>query len=88
MNQIPGPGYGPLEGAVENHGIQSIGTDGRPANTCATCRWAMPLSPGHAIICGEKWRHLKWNDAVPLTSKDEGCDKHERLSSTESPKEK
>jgi hypothetical protein len=29
----PGPGYGPLEGAVENHGTQSIGTDGRPADS-------------------------------------------------------
>lgn len=32
-NVIPGPGYGPLEGAVENHGTQIIGSAGRPANS-------------------------------------------------------
>ena len=38
----------------------------------------MPLSPGHAAICGEQWRHLKWNDAVPLVDKEHGgCEKHE-----------
>lgn len=44
--------------------------------TCKTCSWAVPLSPGHAIICGEKWRHCEWNDAVPLTSADETCEHH------------
>lgn len=45
---------------------------------CRTCKWFMPLSPGHAAICGERWQHLKWNDAVPLVSKDHGgCEKHE-----------
>lgn len=77
MSQIPGPGYGPLEGAVENHGTQSIGVAGRPANTCATCNWAMPIAPGYAIVCGEKWRRLEWHEAAPLTSAGEVCDKHE-----------
>lgn len=45
--------------------------------TCATCAWFMPLSPGHAAICGEKWQHLEWYDAMPLTSAAETCDKHE-----------
>jgi hypothetical protein len=76
-NTIPGPGHGPLEGAVETHGTQAIGPAGRPANTCATCSWFYALSPGHAAICGEKWRHLPWHAAVPLTSADETCDKHE-----------
>lgn len=31
-NVIPGPGYGPLEGAVETHGTQATGLAGRPAN--------------------------------------------------------
>ena len=45
--------------------------------TCETCKFFAPLSPGHAAICFEKWRHLKWNDAVPLTAKDNSCEKHE-----------
>lgn len=72
-NTIPAPGCGALEGAVENHGIQSIGADGRPANTCARCKWFAPLSPGHAAICFEKWRGLPWNAAVPLTTADDTC---------------
>jgi len=73
MSEIPGPGYGPLEGAVENHGTQSTGTDGRPANTCATCCHFAPLKPGHAAICFERWRGLPWNAAVPLTRPEDTC---------------
>lgn len=76
MKEIPGPGFGPLEGAVENHGMQAIGSAGRPANTCASCRHFAPLSPGHAAICFMKWRGLPWNAAVPLTTADGYCDKH------------
>lgn len=32
-SEIPGPGFGPLEGAVENHGTQVMGSAGRPANS-------------------------------------------------------
>ncbi len=78
QNQIPGPGYGPLEGAVENHGTQAAGLAGRPANTCATCKSFAPLSPGHAAICFERWRGLPWHAAVPLTTADDSCEKHER----------
>ena len=45
---------------------------------CETCTYFALLSPGHAAICFERWSHLKWNDAVPLVSKDYGCDKHRR----------
>lgn len=51
--------------------------EGVAAVTCATCTWAMPLAPGHAIICGEKWRDLPWNAAVPLTRAENSCDKYE-----------
>lgn len=44
--------------------------------TCLSCKWFMPVSPGHAAICFEKWRRLKWNDAVPLTSAEKWCDHH------------
>jgi len=44
--------------------------------TCATCRHFVPLSPGHAAICFERWRDLPWNAAVPLTTKDDTCDQH------------
>lgn len=30
---IPGPGYGPLEGAVEKHGTPITGSAGSPANS-------------------------------------------------------
>jgi hypothetical protein len=46
------------------------------APTCRTCRHFMPLSPGHAAICGERWGDLPWNAAVPLTTADGSCDKH------------
>jgi hypothetical protein len=46
-------------------------------NTCETCKHFMPLSPGHAAICFERWKDLPWNAAVPLTTKDESCEKHE-----------
>jgi hypothetical protein len=67
-NPIPGPGYGPLEGAVETHETQTIGPAGRPTNSCATCSWWSRLIFGEAGICNERWRHLKWNDAVPADS--------------------
>jgi hypothetical protein len=46
--------------------------------TCATCKWFRPLSPGHAAICFERWRHMEWNEGVPLTSAEDTCDKHEQ----------
>ncbi len=45
--------------------------------TCSTCKYFMPLSPGYAAICGEKWRDLPWNAAVPLTTANDSCEKHE-----------
>lgn len=83
MNAIPGPGHGPLEGAVENHGTQTTGSAGRPANTCATCGWwRRLLSPsGQTGICHERWRDMKWNDAVPITTASETCDQHEARAS-------
>lgn len=44
--------------------------------TCSTCAYFAPLSPGHAAICFERWRHLPWNAAVPLTTADDGCENH------------
>jgi hypothetical protein len=44
---------------------------------CVTCKWFGKLSQGHAAICFERWRHLEWNDAVPLTTADGTCEKHE-----------
>lgn len=44
---------------------------------CLTCKWFARLSPGSAAICFEHWRHLEWNDAVPLTTAEDTCDKHE-----------
>lgn len=76
MSEIPGPGYGPLEGAVETHGMQATGSAGRPA-VCETCAWWRRLLGGGAGICHEKWRGLKWNDAVPITMQGETCEKHE-----------
>lgn len=46
------------------------------ADTCATCTYFGPLKPGHAAICFEKWRHLEWNDAVPLVTPDDSCKRH------------
>ncbi len=45
--------------------------------TCETCRHFAPLAPGQAAICFKAWQDLKWNDAVPLTTKGGWCDKHE-----------
>lgn len=45
---------------------------------CKSCTWFAPLSPGHAAICFEKWRGLEWNAAVPLTTADDSCKKHEQ----------
>lgn len=73
---IPGPGYGPLEGAPENPGTQVIGPAGRPANTCATCQHFAMLSPGHAAICMMRWRGLPWTAAVPMTTADDSCELH------------
>lgn len=46
---------------------------------CATCRYFKPLWPGHAAICFERWQHLPWNAAVPLTTADDTCDKHDLI---------
>lgn len=40
---------------------------------CGNCRHYMALSPGQAAICIEKWRHLAWNEAVPLTAPTDSC---------------
>jgi len=45
--------------------------------SCENCKYFTPLSPGYAAICLAKWTGLKWNDAVPLTSRDEWCEDHE-----------
>lgn len=74
--QILAARYAAFEGAVEIHGTQVIGLAGRPANTCATCKWFAPLKPGHAAICFEKWRSLPWNAAVPLTTAHGSCNCH------------
>lgn len=76
IKPIPAPGHGALEWAVENHGTQTTGSAGRPANTCATCQHFAPLSPGHAAICFERWAGLPWNAAVPLTTANDSCEKH------------
>jgi hypothetical protein len=47
-------------------------------DTCAGCKHFAPMKPGHAAICMWKWRGLAWNDAVPLTSKDDWCEDYER----------
>lgn len=75
---IPAPGHGALEGAVETHEPGSSEPAAAP-RICATCAWwSRLLSPsGHCGICHEKWRGLKWNDAVPLAMSSETCDKHE-----------
>lgn len=45
--------------------------------TCATCRHFAPLKPGHAAICMMRWRDLPWNAAVPLTTAEGWCEKHD-----------
>lgn len=74
--QIPAPGYGAHHGAVDSHEPQTTGPAGRPANTCAICKWFAPLSPGFAAICHEKWRRLPWHAAVPLTTAEGTCEAH------------
>ena len=75
VNGIPAPGYGALEGAPEIHEPDSPESAGAP-RICATCSWFAPLSPGHAAICFERWRHLPWNAAVPLVKPNDSCDQH------------
>lgn len=76
--EIPGPGYGPPEGAVDIPGPVSPDTAAAPQiPRCATCRWFAPLSPGRAAICHEKWRDLPWNAGVPLTTATDSCERHE-----------
>lgn len=74
-NEIPAPGYGALEGALENHEPDSPESAGAP-RICATCSYFAPLSPGHAAICFERWQHLPWNAAVPLVKRTDSCEKH------------
>lgn len=44
---------------------------------CSTCKHFAPLKPGHAAICMERWKGLPWNAAVPLTTADDTCEKHD-----------
>ena len=45
--------------------------------TCKTCIYFAPMKPGHAAICFERWRHLPWNAAVPLTTENDTCEKYQ-----------
>ena len=44
------------------------------ATPALRCSHFLPLSPGHAAICMERWKDLPWNAAVPLTNKDGRCE--------------
>jgi len=76
MIKIPAPGYGAQQGALEIHEPGSGEPAGAP-NLCASCLHFRPLWGGHSGICFHHWRDLRWNDPVPLTCADSGCENHQ-----------
>lgn len=55
------------------------------AGRCGNCANFRGLPPGHAGICFDKWKGLRWNDAVPLTKEEDTCSNFRARAASESP---